>query len=154
MLPCLSKHLISSCTCTCTLILSSEKKRARQANVHVYHPKQHSEKALSWIQTLQNSSLVLYQLSYMYMYQGSSAGWAEYCRQGNTTSLRTRNFVSRLAREQKEACKASKYMYIHDKSKQGKYIHPEQLSLFSKKKLPWVGFEPTTLRVLGERSTN
>ena len=44
--------------------------------------------------------------------------------------------------------------YVHDKSKQGKYIHPEQLSLFSKKKLPWVGFEPTTLRVLGERSTS
>ena len=43
------------------------------------------------------------------------------------------------------------YVYVHDKSKQGKYIHPEQLSLFSKKKLPWVGFEPTTLRVLGER---
>ena len=29
-----------------------------------------------------------------------------------------------------------------------------QLSLFSKKKLPWVGFELTTLCVLGERSTN
>ena len=44
--------------------------------------------------------------------------------------------------------------HVHDKSKQGKYIHPEQLSLFSKKKLPWVGFEPTTLRILGERSTS
>ena len=36
---------------------------------------------------------------------------------------------------------------------QSKYVHPEQLSLFSKKKLPWVGFEPTTLRILDERST-
>ena len=45
-------------------------------------------------------------------------------------------------------------LYEHDKSKQGKYIHPEQLSLFSKKKLPWMGFEPTTLRVLGERYSN
>ena len=44
--------------------------------------------------------------------------------------------------------------HVHDKSKKGKYIHPEQLSLFSKKKLLWVGFEPTTLRVLGERSTS
>ena len=33
-------------------------------------------------------------------------------------------------------------------------LRPGQLFLFSKKKLPWVGFEPTTLRVLGERSTN
>ena len=28
-------------------------------------------------------------------------------------------------------------------------VHPEELSLFSKKKLPWVGFEPTTVGVLG-----
>ena len=31
-----------------------------------------------------------------------------------------------------------------------KDIHPGQLSLFPKKKLPCVGFEPMTLRVLGE----
>ena len=46
-------------------------------------------------------------------------------------------------------------MYIHvyiTKAKQG--IHPGQLSLLSKKKLPRVGYEPTTLRVLGEHSTN
>ena len=49
---------------------------------------------------------------------------------------------------------AQRQFDVRDKSKQGKYIHPEQLSLFSKKKLPWVGFEPTTLRVLGERSTS
>ena len=36
----------------------------------------------------------------------------------------------------------------------GKDIHPGQLSLFSKKKLPWVGFKPTTVRVLGKRFTN
>ena len=32
--------------------------------------------------------------------------------------------------------------------------HPGQPSHFSKKKLPWVGFEPTTLYVLGERFAN
>ena len=49
-----------------------------------------------------------------------------------------------------EQSRPGTYMAI----KQGKDIHPGQLSLFSKKKLPWVGFEPTTLCVLGERSTS
>ena len=30
----------------------------------------------------------------------------------------------------------------------------ESFLLFSKKKLPWVGYKPTTLCILGERSTN
>ena len=48
------------------------------------------------------------------------------------------------------------FMHVHvhvcmiNKARQG--YTPR--SLFSKKKLPWVGFEPTTLRILGERSTN
>ena len=44
------------------------------------------------------------------------------------------------------------YMYMTSKQRQD--IHPGQLSLFSKKKLPWVRFEPTTLHVLGVCSTN
>ena len=42
------------------------------------------------------------------------------------------------------------YMYMINQSKANIYTQ----NSFLKKKLPWVGFEPTTLRVLGERSTS
>ena len=42
-------------------------------------------------------------------------------------------------------------MHVHDNQARQRYT---PRTAFSKEKLPWVGFEPTILRVLGERSTN
>ena len=47
------------------------------------------------------------------------------------------------------------YLYIvHDKQAKAKMYTQDSFLYFSKKKLPWVGFEPKVLCVLGERSTN
>ena len=40
------------------------------------------------------------------------------------------------------------------KAKQGKQVDYTQDSSLKEEELPWVGFEPTTLCSLGERSTN
>ena len=45
-------------------------------------------------------------------------------------------------------------MYMINKARQIIIYTQDSFLFFSKKKLPWVGFEPTTLRVLGECSTN